>query len=98
MYIKIDVNGEYGFYTPDVHGGEFCKNECIEITNEFYEFLMQNSGEYLVDVNSVNGTVTKDNLIKRLIEETEKDTTPSQEERLQALESAMLDLVLGGMV
>ena len=97
MYIKFDENGNYGFYTPEIHGEEFCENECIKITDEFYNFLMQNNGEYLIEVNSVIDTVTKDNLVERVVAPVEIDETPTDKERLQVLEQAMLELILGGV-
>ena len=97
MYIKFDENGEYGFYAPEIHGKEFCENECIKITDEFYNFLMQNNGKYLIDANSVIDTVTVDNLIERPVTPVEIDETPSDKERLQALEQAMLEIIMGGM-
>ena len=97
MYIKFDENGEYGFFTPEIHGKEFCENECIEITKDFYDFLMQNNGKYLISVTSVVDTVTQENLIERPIEIVEKDTTPTLEERLQTAEDTLLFLLMGGV-
>lgn len=77
MYIKFNENGEYGFYTPEIHGEEFCKNECIKIADEFYVFLLLNNGKYLIDVNIVTDTVSKENLIERPMSIAE--LTPEQE-------------------
>lgn len=80
-YIKYNENGEYGFYIPEVHGKDFCKNECREITNEFYNFLLENQGEYLIDITSVVDTVTQKNLIERPMETIEQTVTLEQKNR-----------------
>ena len=68
MYIKFDENGDYGFYTPEIHGEDFCEKECIKITDEFYNFLLDNNGKYLIDSDSVIDTVTQANLVERPIQ------------------------------
>ena len=99
MYIKVYGDGTYEFFTPEIHGEEFCKNECIKITDEFYEFLKsgENQGRYLIDVSSIDDVVGRDNLIERPIQ-ADEDRLPTQEERLEALEQAMLEMILGGVV
>lgn len=82
MYIKFNKHGEYGFYTPEIHGEEFCNNECIEIADELYNYLLENNGKYLINVDSVSGIVTKDNLIERPIRA--EKIEPSLEQRNRA--------------
>lgn len=97
MYIKVDKYGEYGFYPLEIYGEKFCKNECIKITDEFYDFLLENQGKYLIDTTSVVDKITENNLIERLVETIGEYSMPSQEERIGVLEKAMLDMILGGV-
>lgn len=70
MYIKYDEYGEYGFYTPEVNGKEYCERECIQITKDLYDYLLlEHNGEYLIDVDSVVNTITDKNLMKRPTEQ-----------------------------
>ncbi|MDD3841074.1 MAG: hypothetical protein PHP06_11035 [Clostridia bacterium] len=82
MYIKFDKNGEYGFYTPEIHGEKFCENECTEITDDFYNFLIDNNGKYLINVDSVVDTITRDNLTERP-KTPEEPREPTEQEILQ---------------
>ena len=96
MYIKFDKKGEYGFYTPKMHGEEFCEDECIKITDSFYDYLLENNGKYLIDAENITDVLTEENLIERPIATIEADDIPTDQERLQALEQALLEMVLGG--
>lgn len=65
MYIKYNSEGEYGFYTPDIHGQEFCDNECMEIPEDLYKLLLDNNGRYVIDVKSVGTSITRENIIEK---------------------------------
>ena len=78
MYVKVDENGEYGFYTTEIHGEEFCKDNCLKITDECYEFLLTHQGEYLIDISNVDGEVGIEHLVKRPKEEPPFEPGPSE--------------------
>lgn len=87
MYINYDENGEYGFYSLDIHGKEVIA-QCIEITEELYNYLLDNQGKYIVDINSVKDTITIDNFIERPSNSIQ--ITPTKEELQQS--EYMVDL------
>lgn len=93
VYIKYNDNGEYGFYIPEVHGEEFCENECIKITDEFYNYLLDNNGKYLINADSIVDTVTKENLVERPIEPQQ----PREKTQLEILQEAVDMLVLDSL-
>lgn len=62
MYIKIDEKGKYSFYPENMYSEKEIE-DCIKISDEFYQYLINNNDKFIFDVTKESHTI--DDLISK---------------------------------
>lgn len=90
-YLRVEDNGDFGFIIDGMHD---IKKSDIKITNEDYNsfFELQSQGKQFKIKTTPTGTGLFDYL-EEYAQQAITDTTPTQEDRLAALELALLEVL-----